>query len=180
MQGEITHGLNAAAPQVPAELYASLRRLAQHHLLRQQGSPTLTATGLVHDAWLKLAAGDPIWHSRQHFVATMAKVMRHVLVDHARARQAERRGGDLQRVTYSGIDGDSDEQFEVSDLVAIDQALERLRAFDPRLEQVFELRFFAGLTIDETAETLALSAPTVKRDLRAARAFIVTQLQDRA
>lgn len=176
MRDDITRGLNADTPQVPAALYASLRRLAQHQLQRQRGSPTLNATALVNEAYLKLAATDPHWQSRQHFLAAMAKVMRHVWIDYARERMAERRGGGLQYITYDGIDRASDEQFEICELVAIDQALVRLAAFDPRLERVFELRFFAGMTIDEIAEALGVSAPTVKRDLRAARAFVSAQL----
>jgi RNA polymerase sigma factor (TIGR02999 family) len=180
VEDEITQGLNASVPELPSALYGSLRRLAQHHLSRQRGAPTLNATALVNEAWLKLAAGDPQWQSRQHFLAAMARVMRHVLIDYARERQAERRGGDQQQITYEGLDLADDERFEVSDLVAIDQALQRLGEFDPRLVQVFELRFFAGLTIEETAAALALSTPTVKRDLRAARAFVTAQLDGSA
>jgi RNA polymerase sigma factor (TIGR02999 family) len=180
VEDEITQGLNASVPELPSALYGSLRRLAQHHLSRQRSAPTLNATALVNEAWLKLAAGDPQWQSRQHFLAAMARVMRHVLIDYARERQAERRGGDQQQITYEGLDLADDERFEVSDLVAIDQALQRLGEFDPRLVQVFELRFFAGLTIEETAAALALSTPTVKRDLRAARAFVTAQLDGSA
>ncbi len=179
LSDEITARLNADRADVPAEMYASLRRLAQHRLGQFQQAPTLSATALVNEAWLKLAASDPHWQSRSHFMAAMAKVMRHVLVDHARERQAQRRGGELQRITFEGIDGDADAQLEVSELIAIDQALARLREFDLRLEQVFELRFFAGLTIDEVAETLGVSAPTVKRDLRAARAYIAAEFEGR-
>lgn len=179
MSDEITDRLNAGRADVPVEIYAALRRLAQHRLGQFQQAPTLSATALVNEAWLKLAGSDPHWQSRSHFMAAMAKVMRHVLVDHARERQAQRRGGDQQRITFEGFDGDDDAQLEVSDLIAIDQALARLRDFDLRLEQVFELRFFAGLTIDEVAETMGVSAPTVKRDLRAARAFIASEFEGR-
>lgn len=106
----------------------------------------------------------------------MARVMRHVWIDAVRERQAGRRGGDWERITLEGVDPGGEGQAQPFDLIAIDQALDRLRAFDPRLEQVFELRFFGGCTIDETAAALGLSTATVERDLRAARAFVAAQL----
>lgn len=109
-------------------------------------------------------------------MATMAKVMRHVLIDYARERGAMRHGGGQQQVTFEGMDASPEEIVDVTDLIAIDEALRRLAAFDERLEQVFELRFYAGMTLDEVAETVGVSVPTVKRDLRAARAFIAASL----
>lgn len=175
MSDDITQRLNAGDHGVPATVYATLRRLAQQQLSRGRGMATLNATALVNEAWLKLAGSDVQWQSRQHYLATMARVMRHVLIDAVRERQAGRRGGDWERVTLESTDpgGGGAEQF---DLMVIDQALARLREFDPRLEQVFELRFFGGCTIEETSVALGLSTATVERDLRAARAFVAAQL----
>lgn len=178
MADDITERLNAGDGSVPDVIYATLRRLAQQQLSRQRGVATLNATALVNEAWLKLAGSGSQWQSRQHYLATMARVMRHVLIDAVRERQAGRRGGDWERVTLEGVDGRTDESLQQFGLIAIDQALARLHAFDARLEQVFELRFFGGCTIDETAAALGLSTATVERDLRAARAFVAAQLGD--
>jgi RNA polymerase sigma-70 factor, ECF subfamily len=177
MGENITEALNDGTDGIPRVLYDSLRRLAQSQLARQHGAATLNATALVNEAWIKLAGGDRQWDSRQHYLATMARVMRHVLIDAVRERQALRRGGEWERVTLEGLDIDTDQDAQQVDLLSIDQALEHLRAFDQRLEQVFELRFFGGLTIDETAGALGLSTATVERDLRAARAFVAAQLR---
>jgi RNA polymerase sigma factor (TIGR02999 family) len=178
---DITEVLNAGG-ELPADLYAVLRRVAQQQLARQRGALTLNATALVNEAWIKLSASDPDprWDSRQHYLATMARVMRHVLIDAIRQRQADRRGGDWERVTLEGLEHGEDEALEQVDLIAIDQALARLRAFDPRLEQVFELRFFGGCTREEIAAALGISTATVERDLRAARAFVIAQWQGAA
>jgi RNA polymerase sigma factor (TIGR02999 family) len=175
---DITEALNAKDGDLPTSLYATLRRIAQQQLAQRHGAATLNATALVHAAWLKIADRDARWESRHHYLATMARVMRHVLIDTVRERQAERRGGDWSRVTLEVAEQGPDEALQQVDLIAIDQALARLRAFDPRLEQVFELRFFGGCTIAETAAALSLSTATVERDLRAARAFVAAQLQD--
>lgn len=176
MSDHITARLNADTADMPAEVYASLRRLAQSQLGRDRGSPTLNATALVNEAYLKLAVNDPQWKSRAHFMASMAKVMRHVMIDYARERNAQCRGGDQQRVTFDGIDRFDGDDMEMIDLIAIDNALQALGKLDARLERTLELRFFAGMSIDEAAEALGVSAPTVKRDMRTARAFIQAQM----
>lgn len=176
MSDHITARLNADVAEIPSEVYASLRRLAQSQLVRDRGTPTLSATALVNEAYLKLAQGEPHWQSRGHFMASMAKVMRHVMIDYARERAALCRGGDQQRVTLEGADFFAGDELELVDLVAIDQAMQRLGALDPRLERTLELRFFAGLSIEETADALGVSAPTVKRDMRTARAFVSAEL----
>ena len=176
MSDDITGNLNAdGGPQLESDLYQSLRQIAKRELGRVYGQRTLNPTALVNEAWLKLANGESEWSSRQHFTATMAKVMRHVLIDYARERGAQRRGGDVVYVTFDGIDVD-DASGEAVDLLAIDRAIQRLAQLDERLEQVIELRFFAGLTIPEIAITVGRSEPTVKRDLRTARAFIGAEL----
>lgn len=176
MSDDVTSGLNATHARVPEEIYAALRRLAQSRLHAAQRQATLSATALVNEAWLKIAQGNPQFESRRHFMATMAKVMRHVMIDYARERSALRHGGGQQQITFEGLDANPQELVEITDLIAIDEALQRLAAFDARLEQVFELRFYAGMTLEEVAETVGISVPTVKRDLRAARAFIAASL----
>lgn len=176
MSDDVTSGLNATHARIPEEIYASLRRLAQSRLHAAQSHATLSATALVNEAWLKISQSDGHFDSRRHFMATMAKVMRHVLIDYARERGALRHGGGQQQVTFEGLDASPQEMVDVTDLIAIDEALQRLADFDARLEQVFELRFYAGMTHEEVAETVGVSVPTVKRDLRAARAFIAASL----
>ena len=176
MSDDVTSGLNATHARIPEEIYASLRRLAQSRLHAEQSHATLSATALVNEAWLKISQSDGHFDSRRHFMATMAKVMRHVLIDYARERGALRHGGGQQQVTFEGLDASPQEMVDVTDLIAIDEALQRLADYDARLEQVFELRFYAGMTHEEVAETVGVSVPTVKRDLRAARAFIAASL----
>ncbi len=177
MAGDITQQLNAAGgPRFDDELYAQLHGLARRELARLGRRRTLNPTALVNEAWLKLASGQAQWASRAHFLSTMAKVMRHVLIDYAREQGAQRRGGDVLRVTFDGLALDDAAAGEAVELLAIDRALQALAALDPRLEQVIELRFFAGLTLPEIAEAMGLSEPTIKRDLRAARAFIAAEL----
>lgn len=178
MGDDITQRLNGGDDGVTEVLYATLRRIARQQLARQHGAATLNATALVNEAWLKLAGSGQHWQSREHYLATMARVMRHVLIDAVRERRAECRGGDWERVTFEAAEWRGDAALQQVDLIAIDQALARLRDLDGRLEQVFELRFFGGCTIDETARALGLSTATVERDLRAARAFVAAQLGD--
>jgi RNA polymerase sigma factor (TIGR02999 family) len=177
MADDITGRLNAeGGPRLDDALYEQLHALARRELRRLGPRRTLNPTALVNEAWLKLAAGSAQWQNRAHFLSTMAKVMRHVLIDYAREQGALRRGGDVLRVTFDGGALDDAAQGEAVELLAIDRALGELAKLDPRLEKVVELRFFAGLTLPEIAEALSLSEPTIKRDLRAARAFIAAEL----
>lgn len=177
VSGDVTEQLNAeGGPGLDAELYAQLRGLARGQLRRLGPRRTLNPTALVNEAWLKVADSGGSWESRAHFLSAMARVMRHVLIDHAREQGALRRGGDALRVTLDGLEADGSEPIEALDLLAIDRALGELARLDPRLERVIELRFFAGLTLPELASALGCSEPTVKRDLRAARAFIAAAL----
>jgi RNA polymerase sigma factor (TIGR02999 family) len=179
MASEITRDLNAAGgPRFREDLYRQLRGLAQRELRRAGPRRTLNATALVNEAWLKLALGDARWSSREHFLATMARVMRHVLIDYARERGAQRRGGGDLQITLDADAIDDSDRMEALELLAIDRALEELSRLDPRLERVIELRFFGGMTVPEIAAALEVSEPTVKRDLRSARAFIAAELGD--
>jgi RNA polymerase sigma factor (TIGR02999 family) len=158
-----------------ARVYDELHRLAQQ-VRRGRASETLGATALVHEAYLKLSpSADVRWEGHNHFMRVAARAMRQVLVGAARERLAAKRGGGDFAVTLDesahGVEMRADE------LVALDEALVRLGAMDARQAQVVELRFFAGLTAEETAEALDISAPTVQRDWRAARAWLALQLR---
>jgi RNA polymerase sigma factor (TIGR02999 family) len=177
MAKEVTRDLNSKdGPQLTEELYRQLRALARRELRRAGPRRTLNATALVNEAWLKLARGHAEWDSREHFLATMARVMRHVLIDYAREQSAQRRGGDDLRVTLDADAVDDTGRGEALELLAIDRALQQLARLDPRLERVIELRFFGGMTVAEVAAAVGVSEPTVKRDLRSARAFIAAEL----
>jgi RNA polymerase sigma factor (TIGR02999 family) len=156
-------------------VYRELRQLAQGYLRQERSGHTLQSTALVHEAYLRLAAQESLQvHSRAHFLAIAARVMRHVLVDYARNKEAGKRGSNPQKVTLSAIEANA-APTDV-DVVALDDALEALAAIDPQQAQVVELRFFAGLSIEETAETLDISEATVKRDWSTARAWLYREL----
>jgi RNA polymerase sigma factor (TIGR02999 family) len=170
-------------PQPGAEqflrLYGELRQIAERMLRREAPGHTLQPTALLNEAWLKLGGHDgPDALSREHFLAIAARAMRQVLVEYARRRHAEKRGGDLSPVTFA------DELVGVSmpieDLLGLDEALTRLGAHDARLARVVELRFFAGLSEEEIAATLGVTTRTVQRDWVKARAWLQTELADTA
>jgi len=155
--------------------YEELRGLAGAYARGQRAGHTLQPTALVNEAFLKLVHGEPpAWNDRAHFIAVAATAMRQVLTDHARARQAAKRGGEWEKVSLSGlrIEDGGDE----IDLIALDDALEKLRAFDERKHRVVELRFFGGLTVEEVARVLELSTTTVESEWRAARAWLAVRL----
>lgn len=162
---------------VAEDTYRQLYSHAKREVRRLGRNDTLNATALINEAWLKLAKGDQQWESREHFVATMSRVMRHLLVDHARQKGAAKHGGDVMRITLSGLDEAGSGQSAALDLLAVDNALTKLRALDPRLGLIAELRFFGGLTVEAAAVALNLSEATVKRDSRAARAFLAMELE---
>lgn len=168
-------GDGAALDELLPVVYAELRRLAKSYLRQERSNHTLQSTALVHEAYLRLSKGGSAeWRDRAHFFGIAAHLMRQVLVDHARARGADKRGGGAKRVTLAGI---ADERLESTvDVEALDAALRTLSAMDPTQARIVELRFFAGLTIEETAEVLSLSLATVKRDWTSARAWLHRQL----
>lgn len=170
-RGGDSQALGALTPLV----YDELRRIARRYLQQERPGHTLQSTALVHEAYLKLIDQDVSWQNRAHFFGIAAQFMRRILVDHARAKQADKRGGaNACRVTLvEGIA--AAEQSEV-DLVALDSALTRLAAIDPQQGRIIELRFFAGLSIEETAEVLEISPATVKRDWAMARAWLFREL----
>lgn len=158
-----------------ALVYGELRVLARQHMNREQACHTLQPTDLVHEAYLRLVGGEKIdWQSRAHFFGIAARAMRQVLVDHARKRGTAKRGGGLNRVTlHSDILAACDDGFDILDLHA---ALERLAAMDPLLSQLVEVRFFAGLTLDETALALGVSRRKVAKDWSVARLWLSREL----
>ena len=175
--GDITGRLNAPGKEaLPPDVYQELRVIAHAQLRSQQAGGTLNTTALVNEAYVKLGPRQRLWQDRKHFYATMARVMRQVTVDLARKQQARKRDGGT-RLNLDQLELGHIEWREIADLIAIDEALNQLGQMDARLEQVLELRFFAGMKLGDVAQLLGLSEPTVKRDMRAARAFLASELE---
>jgi len=153
-------------------VYAELRRLAQHYLRSERSDHTLQGTALVHEAYLRLAGQHPPqWQNRAHFFGIAAHIMRQILVEHARAHTAAKRGG--KNATKLTLDAALEIQQRTDvDVIALDSALDRLSELDPQQGRIVELRFFAGLTIEDTAEVIGVSPATVKRDWVSARAWL--------
>ncbi len=166
----------AAFDEVYALLYDELRELARRHLhgARRDQDHTLSTTALVHESYLRLAGADPRWRDCGQFFATASKAMRHILVDHARRNGARKRGGGLLRVTLD--DARVDAAPPAIGVLDLDVALTRLGEYAPRLEQVVECRFFGGLTMEETADTLGVSLRTVERDWTRAKTYLLDLL----
>ena len=159
-------------------VYDGLRQIAQQRLSNEPGEPSLNTTGLVHEAYLKLADSPRVsLRDRHHFLALASRVMRHVLVDQARARKAAKRGGgeplvQLDEAVWGpGVDLDA--------VAELDAALKRLEAMDARQSQILEQRYFGGLSLEETAGAVGVSLATVKRELRSARAWLAVELGNR-
>jgi RNA polymerase sigma factor (TIGR02999 family) len=163
-----------AAALLMDAVYDELRRLARAYLVRERKDHSLPATALVHEAYLKLIDQRRVrWQNRAHFYAVAAQVMRRLLVDHARARGAEKRGV-LLTISLDGVDVAG--ECKSPDLMALDAALDRLAALDPRQARLVELRYFGGLTIDEAAAVMNVAAITVKRDWATARTWLYREL----
>jgi len=159
-------------------VYAELKRIAGAYMRRERPGQTLQATALVHEAYLRLAGAGTPWKDKQHFIGIAARSMRQILVERARARGAQKRWAGLDRVSIS--DALAVAAQDEAMLPALDEALERLEAIDAEQARIVELRFFAGLSVEETAEALALSPATVKRRWSLARAWLFRELGDRA
>ncbi len=169
-------GEPAALDQLLPLVYDELRQLARSYMRRQASNHTLQPTALVHEAWLRIGQQQPgDWQGRVQFFALAAKVMRNVLVDHARQRQAEKRGGaqELLSLRHAEQQGQETE----FDMLALNEALQRLAALNAQHAHIVELRFFGGLTIGETAHALGISHATVERGWQAARAWLYSELQ---
>jgi RNA polymerase sigma-70 factor, ECF subfamily len=171
------NGDAAAFDSLFAVVYDELRRLASGYMRRERSDHTLQTTALVHEAYLKLVRqSDSPLQNRVHFFAVAAKVMRQILIDHARTRHYEKRGGHAQRISLEEVAVLSDERAE--ELVALDEALKELAALDERQSQIVEMRFFGGLTIAETAEFLKISPDTVTRDWNVSKAWLYRKLNE--
>jgi RNA polymerase sigma factor (TIGR02999 family) len=166
----------AAATRLIPLVYDELRRQAARQLRRERPDHTLRPTALVHEAYVRMVGQEKAsWQSRTQFFAVAAQVMRRVLVDHARQHAAAKRAGGWQRVTLADQRAGATPPAEV-DVLALDQALRELAALDPRREKIVELRFFAGLTLEEAAAALGVSEATVTREWRLARAWLHRRL----
>ena len=168
---EMSGGNRRAADELIPHVYTALKQIAAAHLRRERPGHTLQATALVHEVYLKLVDQSQVtWRNRAHFLGVAAQVMRRILVDYAKARGRSKRGGDVIRTTLDeALDVGQDRTLE---LLEIDQALEQLAKHDERQAQVVEMRFFGGLSVEETAEALGISEPTVVREWAMAKAWL--------
>ncbi|HVP00030.1 MAG TPA: sigma-70 family RNA polymerase sigma factor [Bryobacteraceae bacterium] len=168
-------GDTGALERLTPLVYEELRRLAGHYMAKERQGNSLQATALVNEAFLRLVKIDHIpWQDRAHFFAVSAQLMRRILVDAARARASEKRGGAAVKLDlHESIDAMPDRPAQ---MVALDEALDALASIDPRKAKVVELRFFGGLSVEETAEVLKISAASVLRDWKLARAWLMREL----
>ena len=170
-------GDRAALDKLTPLVYAELRRIARRQMSRERDGHTLQATALVNEAFIRISGQENFsWQDRAHFYAVCAQVMRHILIDHARAQGRDKRGGGAQQVSL-------DEAAVLaaggtSDFLALEEALRALEAFDPQKGRIVELRYFAGLGIEETAEVLKISPTTVRREWRRAKAWLYRALAE--
>lgn len=170
------HALEQLTPLV----YEELRELAHRYMRRERHNHTLQATAVVHEAYVRLVGMEVPWQNRTHFYAVAARLMRRILVDHAKARHREKRGGPVTMVSVDVYQEDTDHVIGSTagqiDVLEIDEALEKLAEQDERLAHAIELHYFGGLTYQETAKALGISEATVHRDLRLAKAWILKQI----
>lgn len=160
-------------------VYGELRRMAHHYLQRERSDHTLQSTALVHEAYVRLVGQKvPEWQSRAHFFGVAARLMRQILVEYARGHQAAKRGGNACKVTLE--EGSLMAQQADLDVVMLDDALQDLAKLDEQQSRIVELRFFAGLTIDDTSEVLGISAATVEREWSTARLWLHREISRRA
>jgi RNA polymerase sigma factor (TIGR02999 family) len=168
-----------AAEELLPLVYDELRRVAQSRLAAEPPGQTLQATALVHEAYLRLVGdGDVRWDSRRHFFASAARAMRRILIDRARRRGAQKHGGGRRRIDFESLTLADDDQ-SLDHVLAVDEALVRLAQIDERKHEIVMLRYFAGLTIEETARGLGLSATVVKDDWYFARAWLQSEISSR-
>ena len=172
-----SNGDKTALDRLMPLVYNELRRLARHYMNRERPAHTLQTSGLVNEAYLRLIDQDEMrWENRAHFFGIAARLMREILIEHARSRQAAKRGGAQLRVSLSDVERIASRTHV--NLIALDAALDRLEAIDPRKSRIVELRYFGGLGIEETAEVIGISPATVKRDWSMARAWLRSEIGD--
>jgi RNA polymerase sigma factor (TIGR02999 family) len=170
-------GDRAALERLTPLIYDELRRIAHRYVQRERHGQTLQTTALVNEAYLRLAGRERSdWQSRAHFFAVTAQVMRHILIDQARRRRYLKHGGELQQVPIEEAELMSAER--AAELVALDEALDELKQFDPRKSDVVELRYFGGLSLEEAANALGVSVMTVRRDWRVAKAWLFRRMSE--
>lgn len=168
-------GDQAAFDKLVPLVYEELRRLAHHYMSRENAGHTLQTTALVNEAYLRLVDQNRVrWQNRAHFFGIAAQMMRRILVDYARKRRYAKRGGEQLKVSLAEAGGLSDER--AADIAALDEALKSLAEIDPQQSRVVELRFFGGLTIEETAEVLGLSRDMVNREWATAKAWLYQEM----
>lgn len=168
--------VHSSSDELYRRAYEELKRMASHHLRSVDGTATLSTTELVHESYLKLrGASSTDWQGRAHFFGAASRAMRQVLVDFARRRGAAKRGGEATRVSLG--DDDAVLQLELDEILALDEALDRLAAVDERLRQIVELRFFGGFSQHEISEMLGISSRTVERNWLKARLFLLRELE---
>jgi len=172
---ELNSGKEGAEDELLHLLYNELRTMARHFMRGERAGHTLQTTALVHEAYIRLCGSTSPLENKAHFIRLAARAMRHVLIDHARRRNYQKRGGKESHQRLTDII-DAFQEANTVDLIALDQALSRLSALDPRGVQVVELRFFAGLTVEQTAEVLDISPRTVKGDWHMTRAWLKKEL----
>jgi RNA polymerase sigma factor (TIGR02999 family) len=176
--GEVTQllikwgkGDQTAFDELIPVVYAELKRLARRYMGKERIDHTLQTSALINEAYIRLIQGHPIaWQDRKHFYAVAAQIMRHILIDHARSYHYAKRGAGAEKVALE--EAESLRVARAEELLALDEALKALAAFDSRKCQITELRFFGGLTVEETAEVLELSPVTIMREWRAAKAWL--------
>jgi len=181
--GEVTRlllawnaGDQAALEKLMPLVYGELRQLAERHSRKERRGHTLQPTAVVHEAYFRLIDQTRVtWKNRGHFLAIASQAMRRILIDHARGRGAEKRGGEVEKVTLDVAIASPEPSREV-DILALDEALDRLKALDGTQAQIVELRFFGGLTIEETADVMETSPSSIKRDFRSAKAWLFREL----
>lgn len=170
------NGDKAALDRLMPVLYEELRRLAESHLRRERPDHTLQPTALIHEAYMRLVdQAHPEWQNRVHFFGVTSRLMRQILIEHARRHNAAKRGGGHQKITLDEAVVYSEGR--AAEFLALDEALNRLAAFDERKVRVIELRYFGGLGVEETAQALDISVATVRRELRMAEAWLGRELQ---
>jgi RNA polymerase sigma-70 factor (ECF subfamily) len=175
--GEWSNGDDRALEKLVPLVHPELHRLAHHYMSRERAGHTLQTTAILNEAYLRLVDNTkPVWQGRTHFIAAAAQMMRHIMVDHARKYQSLKRGGGALKVTLDEAALVTETRSQ--ELLDLDEALERLAAQDARKSQIVELRYFGGLTVEETAEFLKLSQRTVEREWTAAKAWLYRELSE--
>jgi RNA polymerase sigma factor (TIGR02999 family) len=171
----VERGEPDALDELVAAVYPELKRLAHFQLAKERQGHTLNTTAIVHEAFVRLASGNNNWSDRGHFLRAASTVIRHLLVDHARKRSADKRGSGKAPLTLD------DERYSSDDdsmaVLALDSAIKEIAEIDPRLEQIIECRYFAGLSVDDTAEALGMAVRTVERDWQRAKAYLLKAME---